>query len=140
MMKVIAASIAGGISSALIVLGVSGAAQGRADDMTPTTSMPAQTLDTPTVTPTAVAYTPEFRQVAASPVADVRPRVIRERIVTREAPRTKQRAWQKTALVIGGGGGAGAGLGALIGGKKGALIGAAIGGGSGAIYEATKRK
>jgi hypothetical protein len=86
------------------------------------------------------AYASLTAPMAPEPVAAPRPAVVRERVVTREAPRANKRSWTKSALVIGGTSGAGAGIGALVGGKKGALIGAALGGGSGAIYEATKRK
>ena len=82
-----------------------------------------------------VAYAPRLVPASYTPRAAARqpaPRTL--------ATRSKNRSWQKTALVIGGSAGAGAGVGALIGGKKGALIGAAIGGGGAGLVEALKRK
>lgn len=97
----------------------------------------------PVYAPTAFApqpYAPQsYAPMVAQPVATLRPAVVEQREVIRQAPRTKKRSWAKSALVIGGTTGAGAGVGALVGGKKGALIGAALGGGSGAIFEAIKR-
>ena len=65
------------------------------------------------------------------------PTVVERRAVP-QSP--KKRAWEKEALIIGGGAAAGAGIGALAGGGKGAGIGAATGGIAGLIYDLTTRK
>ncbi len=64
------------------------------------------------------------------------PTVVERRAVP-QSP--KKRAWEKEALIIGGGAAAGAGIGALAGGGKGAGIGAATGGIAGLIYDLTTR-
>lgn len=51
----------------------------------------------------------------------------------------KKRAWEKDALIIGGGAGAGTLIGAVAGGGKGAAVGATAGGIGGLIYDLATR-
>ncbi|MCL4848932.1 MAG: hypothetical protein KJ066_20460 [Acidobacteria bacterium] len=92
--------------------------------------------------PTRAMARPAVYERVVEPVAS--PRVISTRPVEparAPARASRDRSWQKSAVIIGSTAGIGAGVGAATGGKKGALIGAAIGGGGAAIWDqATRRR
>ena len=56
-----------------------------------------------------------------------------------ERPHSRQRSWEKEALIIGGAAGGGTAIGTLAGGRKGAAVGAAAGGIGGLIYDLATR-
>jgi hypothetical protein len=78
------------------------------------------------------------QNVAASSVR-TSPRVVRERVVYRSAPR-KKNSTLNTVLTIAAPAAIGAGVGGAVGGGKGAGVGAAIGGGGGALYHLIKNR